>query len=227
MKKKTNPIKLTGVQPDKIDKQYGFRPLNHSVAYTSETNIPEETTKIMDLDTLCSQNIIRTDDLKNNHLNRISIIDTNGLKPINCFWDRHPFSGPGIYCPIDKKLTPNIKEYISYINGKTYKIQDSLNMDDEKKTYSIDSIFCSTECCLAYLEDNKHNYIYQNSLLYLLEIYPNIQEKKTAPHWRLLQPYGGPLTIEKFRESFSNITFTNNGILFNPISFLFVETYHL
>lgn len=221
---KSNIIRLSGVEPDKIDKQYGFHPLCFSTL--NSKNIPLDSTKIIDLD-ISSKTISRTDELKNNHTNKISIVDTSGLKNMSCFWDRHPFSSTPIYLPIDRESSPKVKEYLSFINGKNYKIQDSINpQEDEKTSCIVDSIFCSTECALAYLEDNIQNPYYRNSWVYLREIYPTM-EKKVAPHWRLLSSYGGPMTIEEFRKSFANITYVPDGVLFQPLCFLFMENYHL
>jgi len=225
MKRGNHTIRLSGVEPDKIDKQYGFRPLTYS--NMNSENIPIESTKIVDLDTVFGHNVNRTDELKNNHSNKISLIDVTGLRNVNCFWDKHPFSGNPVFCPIDKESSPKIKEYLSHINGKKYKIQDSINNYEEQKTsYMIDSVFCSIECALAYLEDNSHDINYKNSYIYMKEIY-NFSDKKTAPHWRLLIPYGGPMNINEFRKSFLNITYIPDGILFQPVCFLFVENYHL
>ena len=59
----------------------------------------------------------------------------------------------------------------------------------------------------------------------------NVDVKKIiitpAPHWRLLQLYGGHLTINKFRENFNKITFNFHGIInkeiFRPIGHLYEE----
>jgi hypothetical protein len=37
-------------------------------------------------------------------------------------------------------------------------------------------------------------------------------ELMQAPHWRMLNPFGGNLTIEKFRESFNKILYVDHGI---------------
>ena len=38
---------------------------------------------------------------------------------------------------------------------------------------------------------------------------------ESAPHWRLLEEYGGYLTITKFRENFNKILYEYRGII-NP-----------
>ena len=130
-----------------------------------------------------------------------------------------------MYCPIEKRHTPQIKNYISHINGKPYKIQDS-NQPEKTQEYYVDGIFCSVECCLAFIEDQHHDPMYRNAEFYLRELYA-VEGRKSAPHWRLLETYGGNMSIEEFRKSFANTAYTPDGVLYNPICFLFRENYHL
>lgn len=104
----------------------------------------------------------------------------------NCFWDRHEFDYEPIGCPID------------YIDGK----------------YVSDGCFCSFNCCMAYIEDNSHNYTYAKSKYLLSRIHFEIFndpkfEITPAPSWRLLQAYGGSWSIEKFRESLTHVVVTH------------------
>ena len=71
----------------------------------------------------------------------------------------------------------------------------------------------------------------------LAEIYKNMfgyeHIIETAPHWRLLDVYGGHLTIEKFRNSFNKVDYQCHGnnrninpqkqISFKPIATLYEE----
>lgn len=222
-KKKPYIFKLPGVKPDEIDKQYAFKNVHNSLMM-SEKFIPHQSTKISDLQNF-SQNITVVDELKNTHNAKISMVTSN--RNIHCFWDRHPIPDqtPVVYCPIEKRHTPQIKTYMSHINGKNYKIQDSIQ-PALVQDYFVDGVFCSVECCLAFIESNQHDAMYQRSEYYLREMYA-IGERKSAPHWRLLSVYGGNMSIEDFRNSFANTTYTPDGILYNPICFLFRENYHL
>jgi hypothetical protein len=53
------------------------------------------------------------------------------------------------------------------------------------------------------------------------------QNINPAPHWRLLEEYGGHLDINQFRECFNKITYKQHGITmknpYKPIGFLFEE----
>lgn len=221
-KKKGNIFKLTGVNPEEIDKKYEFK--THTVNPLVEKNIPTDSTKISELNHF-KHNITLVDELKNAHNIRVSTVYEYSNKSFNCFWDRHPFTSPPIFCPVEKIHKPLIKNYVSNINGKTYKIQDSMQ-ESEIQEYNVDGVFCSVECCLAFIDEYRHNPMYQNSEYFIREIFPT-SEYKRAPHWRILTEYGGNQSIEEFRKSFVNTIYVPDGIIYNPICFLFRESYHL
>lgn len=214
---------LTGVKPDEIDKQYEFK---SNALLISENFIPCQSTKISELHSF-NQTLTVVDELKNAHNARISSVFSGSIQRYCCFWDRHPLTDDtGIYCPIEKIHHPRIKNYISNINGKSYKIQDSMQPAAYQE-YFVDGIFCSVECCLAYIDQQRHDPLYQNAEMHLRDIFSLSGDHKAAPHWRLLSVYGGNLSIEEFRKSFTNTLFTPDGIVYHPISFLYRENYHL
>lgn len=220
--KSTTTIKLTGIKPENVDAQYGLNPLNMKKMEL----IPVQSTKISDLNSI-PENIQFIDELKNNNHCKISMVRPSLNHKLYCFWDRHIIDDPKkiVYCPIDKITKPDIKIYESNINGKIYKIQDSIT-GEEAQEYHTDGIFCSTECCLAFIRDRRNDPLYQYSEYYLNQIYA-FDSKCVAPNWRLLSCYGGSMDIVEFRKSFTNITYVYDGIIFNPICFVFKENYHL
>jgi hypothetical protein len=222
-KKKQYLFKLSGVQPEEVERQYNFK--TNSDLSLMETFIPCQSTKITELQNF-KHNITIVDELKNVHNAKISTVYNHSNRELCCFWDRHPFVGEPIYCPVEKVQQPLIKQYVSSINGKTYKIQDSMQQP-KLQEYYVDGVFCSIECCLAFIEANKFDPIYQNSEYYLREIFNNLADQKRAPSWRLLSVYGGNMTIEEYRKSFINTIYIPDGIVYNPICFLFKENYHL
>jgi hypothetical protein len=52
-----------------------------------------------------------------------------------------------------------------------------------------------------------------------------ITKINSAPHWRLLEEYGGDLNIEEFRKSFSKVEYENRGVYkpFRSIGVAFEE----
>jgi hypothetical protein len=159
------------------------------------------------------------DESKNNHKGSISFSQVGQ----NCYWDRNPFEGSGIGCPINKVYKPSVSSYKSAINGMSYVIQDTINVGEA--SYDIIDRFCSPECCLASIESNSHDPMYMNSKYLLFEMLG--KSCVQAPSWRLLKEYGGPYTIEEFRRAHCNRLFTLEGIICKPMFFVYKESYHL
>jgi hypothetical protein len=129
----------------------------------------------------------------------------------------------------------NIPFIFTSLKDKTY---SNFNINKERDYYDIDGIFCSFNCCKAYIKDNKHNILYEKSDILLTKLYNDIiNNDKTkakddiknieinpAPHWRLLIEYGGNLDINKFRENFTKNSYDFHGIL-RPCSYLYEEKF--
>ncbi len=104
---------------------------------------------------------------------------------INCWWCRHSFDTNPIGLPI------------KYTN----------------ESFNTEGIFCSFNCCSAYLNtQNKNDIYYKNSSSLLLLLYKQIFNSfphqmivPQAPDWKLLKDYGGTLTIEQYRKSIPDI----------------------
>ena len=154
-----------------------------------------------------------------------------------------------IGCPIKYISSNAIKSYYSEVSKDNYIIKENItrikrqkyddnpdtNIQLEKKEfYLTDGIFCSFNCCKAFIKDNKHNTLYNKSDTLLSKLYTDITRVKNsviinpAPHWRLLSEYGGNMTINQFRENFNKADYEYHGIyrkqdLFKPIGMLFEE----
>ena len=79
------------------------------------------------------------------------------------------------------------------------------------KKFKTKGYFCSPNCAMAYNNDNGNagdNYliIFFVRMQYDPESNISVRNLVPAPHWRLLEDYGGTLGIEAFRESFFNHT---------------------
>lgn len=159
----------------------------------------------------------------------------NSTGKLSCYWCRNPIP-MGIKplgCPI--RYVPNqiIKTYFSEFSKDFYKIKENilntkfleinkLSNDDnyvfvENGYYILDGIFCSFNCCMAYIEDNSELSLFKNSHTLLLKFYndifsDNLKEIDPAPHWKKLVEYGGELTIDQFRNNFSKIDYIQHGI---------------
>lgn len=194
------------------------------------------------------------DMINGNSINGNSI-NGNSINQCNCFWCRNPFETTPIGCPV--KYIPNvvIKKYYSHITKDYYTIREDVTVDKfeelmaetHKNTdesiqfqfikndyYEVDGVFCSFNCCLAYILDNRHNPLYMYSSQLLHDIYTRYYETNTsytiqpAPHWRLLKTYGGKMTIEEFRDAFLKKVYKDGMIIkgvakTKPIGMVFEE----
>ena len=97
-----------------------------------------------------------------------------------CMYDHHEFTGKSFCVP--KKWCP-------------------------ESGFTVWGKFCSLECCRAYI-DNPSNSQRDREMTYLAtmgrKLYGRTTEIKKAPSILLLKRYGGPLTIDEFREEFSS-----------------------
>ena len=99
--------------------------------------------------------------------------------------------------------------------------------------YETDGVFCSFNCCQSWINDNKHNRMYDSSTMLLLKLYNTIMGTRMivispAPHWRVLETYGGHLNIIKFREGYNKMDYECHGNtkplpIFLPLGTLFEE----
>jgi hypothetical protein len=155
------------------------------------------------------------------HKCNVSIIDHNSGNDVTksnycCFWCRHSFNNLSIGCPISHKPRKIRKDYVSIINGNSYTIEEDSHLYGDS-VYTTDGSFCSFNCCLAYINDNKTNPIYSKSRILTMRMYNEMFNNNTtnitpAPHWRTIDVYGGHMTLAEFRDSFDKIEYQNHGI---------------
>lgn len=162
---------------------------------------------------------------------------------LHCFWCRHSFTYRPIGCPIEY-VPPRIsKSYHSEITKDKYLLRENLTLKqlaeleknitshpengneeykvNENDFYLMDGLFCSFNCCLAYIKMNIHNPLYINSESLLNKIYYEAFGKNSmplveAPSWRLLKNYGGHITIEDYRRNFYKVEYFNVDNIIYP-----------
>lgn len=220
-------------------------------------NIPQNSTNIDELDNRCTPEIISfLDESKKKRSCNICMIDMNTNKPLNqrkkykCYWCRHyiPENVKPLGIPI--RYVPNrvIRKYYSELSKEEYVISECVT---EKRAHEIslrktpqysieyngyyetDGIVCGFNCMFAFIDDNCKNPLYQRSETLGKQMCQEFNDGKIdeiikARHWRELEEHGGPLSIEKFRESFNKIESINHGIITQkPLGMLFEENYRL
>jgi hypothetical protein len=137
---------------------------------------------------------------------------------INCFWDRHKINGVIVRCPLRYKPKQVVKVYKSEVSKEEYTIKENvvkfpvpskLSLVNGNKNIfqtisdnlEVTDAFCSFNCCLAWIRDNKHDRRYDQSEMLLHKIFRENESGSLnpSPHWRTLSGYGGVLSIEEFR----------------------------
>jgi hypothetical protein len=147
---------------------------------------------------------------------------------IKCFWCKHNFDWIPIGCPIKYVNSLIEKSYISQITKDKYymrenivnsKLKNLINIDQNFEItafpsdyYLTDGVFCTFNCCLAFIKDNFHDILYRESYSLLHSMYFDLVGKKIAkiiqsPHWRLLKDFGGHLSIDEFRKNLNNFDY--------------------
>jgi len=172
---------------------------------------------------------------------------------LHCFWCRHSFSYKPIGCPIQYVSPQLSKSYHSEITKDKYILRENISplqvqeMNEnakydinqmvqysltENNFYLMDGLFCSFNCCLAYIKYNINNPMYIHSESLLNKIYYDVFGKDSqplveAPSWRLLKNYGGHIPIDDFRKNFYKVEYFNVDNVIYPfpkskcIGFLF------
>lgn len=224
--------------------------LNKNYNITFDNDEKKFTTNINNLDNI-KRSIGTTsflDESKITHVCRISMIDFSTRENIsslnyNCFWCRHPFNTIPIGCPVNFVPSQATKQYYSNISKDIYTIKENITTKrkdmiknngefkiSENNYYETDGIFCSFNCCKAYINDNTHNTFYNNSKMLLMKMYKEIVKDDNtiyinpAPDWRILKEYGGHIGINTFRNNFRRIDYKNHGcVKILPLGHLFEE----
>lgn len=182
---------LFNINPSEIDEKYNFT-IKSNIDTDKDITTANKITNITDIETDKKYIYSYLDQSKHNIKCLITMNNLIGTPlpkttNIHCYWCRSPFNTTPIGCPI------------KYINN----------------TYTVDGIFCSFNCCKAFIDTKKHDSLYTNSdnlinKLYF-DIYNNNIQIKKAPTWKLLNTYGGNQSISKFRESFNMIEYKDNN----------------
>lgn len=184
------------------------------------------------------------DESKKEHVCLLTMIDSHDKEclsektSLHCFWCRHPFSYRPLGCPIQYVPDRIVKNYYSEITKDNYTLRENVSKDQvaENKTfyqyngmttfqrsfYVTDGVFCSFNCCLAFIRDNHENPLYFFSENLLSQMYIDVFGKMTqsvvpAPSWRLLKSYGGCMSVEEYRKNFYKVEFVNIDNIVMPV----------
>ncbi len=135
-----------------------------------------------------------------------------------CWWCGYqfissPLGAPIIYCPHNSIVSVEFRNFFSKRNI-------DLSETDLLKT---EGIFCSFPCCKAYIMTHSFISKYKNSITLLSLLYYKLYGKyidiPRAPTWKILEKWGGPLSIEDFRNSFSKFIYQVTPNIKRPFMF--------
>lgn len=235
-KKSNHTFTLKNINVAEIDKKYGFEPKTQIGAMNDP--IPSESTTITEL--YSSKTNCLHPFLEKNKKYYISMVDATkqskgGESASHCFWCRHSFSSQPIGCPIRFVCQTAERTQTSQFTGEPIIVRHKVSTEEKKlenvdysgNYYETDGCFCSFNCCLAFIRDNKHQPIYAHSETLLMRMYIEVFEVdgfrqiSPAPSWRLLKEYGGFMSIEEFRETF--LTYKYSKFQMVPLGWLFDE----
>lgn len=226
-------ITLKGVDPLAVEKKYNIG-ANSSLRIKPSQDV-KKFTMISDIVSNLSEPVYFSflNEIKMSKKCVVSMVDYltkndihQGTKKIarSCFWDRNPFDWLPIGCPIRYIPAYNMLQIRSEITRDNVVLKENINDNVSESSpnprciteayYETDGFFCSFNCCLSFIKNEKMNSLYtqSESLLYKMyyEIFSEELSKKgkfdlkivPAPHWRLLKEYGGHLSINEFRDNF-------------------------
>ena len=217
---------IRNIDIELIEEKYGLKYKSNLF----ENNTPVHS--ITSLNSLQNSNEIPVysylDETKKRHECYIST-SNNNKNGNTCFWCRNKFDFLAIGCPIKFVNSYVLKKVYSNITKNCYTIKENIqenqtNLYKDKENYTLfkngyfltDGSFCSFNCCIAFIIDNNHDKMYNNSTILLKQFYYQIfnipMKIKPAPSWKTLKEYGGHLTIREFRDSFKKLTFIQHHI---------------
>lgn len=140
-----------------------------------------------------------------------------------CWWCGYEFENSPIGLPIryhtSYKNNPYISEYEKYMKSIGHSGEGKFEF------FETEGIFCSFPCCKAMILSDPS---YKKSITLLNLMYskcnedckPSTENKiKKAGSWKLLEKWGGPLTITEYRKSFDNIEYFETSNVRKPFMF--------
>lgn len=246
---------LRNIDPVEIDSQYSFyvapvvegedldlKPIKTN---PSRTKITELAPKQNETNTFSY-----LDESKKEHQCVITMVshqdrcDLPEKTQMHCFWCHHSFDTKPLGCPIQYVPHRVVKNYYSEITKDNYTLRENItetqlkqnqdyfqknNMTKmEREYYITDGVFCSFNCCLAFIRQNCQDplYRYSENLLSHMHVRTFGQKAQSiipAPSWRMLKEYGGSLSIAEFRKNFYKIEYKDVfNIIYPPTRFKMV-----
>lgn len=212
MKLKKYSFRLSPIDVDLVLEKYGLSNSSNSLTTNSECN-----TRVQDLmkkeDRPIQQPKIKYHDETWKSKTGIVVGIQAHIK--NCFWCRYAIEGVPVSIPIHH-LPKIVDKTCTTPTNHKFVIKEEVVSLDTENMYRTDGAFCSFNCALAFVRDNTHNPFYAKSERLLKHCFLETFGDSVfvaAPHWRLLEDYGGCMDIVEFRNSFGTVF--SEGVPYN------------
>jgi len=131
------------------------------------------------------------------------------VKP--CWWCREQFTWHPLGCPI--RYNPHVPTGEKK-DAFEQKMRESNLPCDTNDFFETEGVFCSFPCVKAYIVDmcqKNSGGRYQDSCTYLTllyyKLYGTVISIPEAGTWKVLEPWGGHLTVDEFRQTFGKLTY--------------------
>jgi len=244
MKRRKKPTFILKIDPNLVHAKYDFDLISNISSNVGEKNdtgnmttLIDELPSSKDVDTNA---YCFLDESKQTHSCVVTMNEllTSTMLPksteVSCFWCKHCFDSSPIGCPVAYLSNKVTKAYHSEITKDGYRITDNITkkrkemlnnlmekhnsqftiLDNHSNYFVVDGIYCSFNCCLAFVKSSRDRDFYKlsESLLYTMDkdIFDVTSANiKPAPDWRLLDKFGGPLNIHEFRKSFNTVQYND------------------
>nr|QBK85411.1 MAG: A1L transcription factor/late transcription factor VLTF-2 [Iridovirus LCIVAC01] len=233
--KSNYPFLLKGINADEIEKEYNITLTSN--LQEEEKDPPPKTTQISDITIIGKETeyFSYLDEAKKTRKCIVTMLDYIKQQHLpqgaRCYWCQHPFITQALGCPIRYVADQVAKVYSSEVSRDKYTVRENISKkryeeinkrDSDSKTklhrkdyYETDGIFCSFNCCMAFIKENKYKEIYKDSTILLNNLYYKIYGTSVkivpAPSWKLLREYGGTMTIKSFRKTFNKLEYVDLG----------------
>ena len=161
-------------------------------------------------------------------------ITTTRIKPLQTTFQKEKIKIQKYLSLVFNNLNENILEKETHIKCfnchryyKTSPLIVPINYEDYNGhcVFKGDTIVCSFNCMLSYIEDNIHNKLYTNSITYMLKLYyflfGKYPESKIikAPPFCCLQEYEGPLSETEYDNLLQRVEISDSKQIYMiPIS---------
>lgn len=135
-----------------------------------------------------------------------------------CFWCHHGFGTAPIGVPLTYRHPHLTRAFTSNNTRETYTLKHQITRQTlaeiepetapSKCVYETEGVFCSFQCALAYVHEHSAHPRMLHAEFLLRKMRNDAfggacadKPLRPAPHWTLIDCYGGPLTIDAFRAS--------------------------